>query len=69
MIIDCEPINFEYNGKKWLIEFWKGQYDLTTGCEIGVYKAVGPDLDMQGFFNGTFYNCVSDEERLQMEFI
>ena len=24
MIIDCEPINFEYDGKKWLIEFWKG---------------------------------------------
>ena len=30
---------------------------------------MGPDLDMQGFFNGTFYNCVSDEERLQMELI
>ena len=25
MIIDCEPIHFIYNGKRWLIEFWKGQ--------------------------------------------
>ena len=37
MIIDCEPIYFEYDNKKWLIEFWKGQYGMTTGCEVGVY--------------------------------
>lgn len=53
-IFECEPICFEYEGKKWLIEFWKGQYGMTTGCEIGVYtkdsdshsmiyKAVGPE--------------------------
>ncbi len=37
MIIDSEPIRFEYGGYKWLIELWKGQYGMTTGCEIGVY--------------------------------
>lgn len=40
MIIDCEPIYFEYDNKRWLIEFWKGQYGMTTGFEIGVYHTV-----------------------------
>ncbi|HHX56079.1 MAG TPA: DUF4474 domain-containing protein, partial [Clostridiales bacterium] len=34
MIFDSEPIYFDYNGKHWLIEFWKGQYGITTGGEI-----------------------------------
>jgi hypothetical protein len=37
-IIDCEPIFFDYAGKHWMIELWKGQYGLETGCEIGVYN-------------------------------
>ena len=41
MIVDSEPIHFKYEGKSWLIEFWKGQYDLTTGCEIGIYNTNG----------------------------
>jgi Domain of unknown function (DUF4474) len=69
MIIDCEPIYFEYDNKKWLIEFWKGQYGLTTGCEIGIYNSEGPDVDIPGVFNGTFYNCVSDSELLEMSYI
>ncbi|MCH5266381.1 MAG: DUF4474 domain-containing protein [Lachnospiraceae bacterium] len=39
MIFDCQPIYFDYDGKTWLIEFWKGQYGITTGSEIGVYHA------------------------------
>ncbi|WP_326907298.1 DUF4474 domain-containing protein [Sedimentibacter sp. MB31-C6] len=65
MIIDCEPIYFEYDNKRWLIEFWKGQYGMTTGCEIGVYSTTGPDLDTI-FFNGTFYDSVSDDDLLRM---
>jgi len=68
MIIDCEPIKFEYNGKRWMIGFWKGQYDLVTGGEIGVYTGA-LDLKMPGFFTGTFYNCASDADLLQMSFI
>lgn len=68
MIIDCEPIYFEYDGEKWLIEFWKGQYALTTGCEIGIYKTDGTDLKIPGIFNGTFYESVRDEEFLLMSF-
>lgn len=68
MIIDCEPIYFKYNGKKWLIEFWKGQYGMTTGGEVGIYYTTGPDLNIPGLFNGTFYNCVKDEDRINMSF-
>lgn len=64
MIIDCEPIRFNYGGKKWLIELWKGQYGMTTGCEIGIYNTDGPTLDIPGFFNGTFYQSASEEDFL-----
>jgi hypothetical protein len=69
MIVDCEPFYFKYGGKKWLIEIWKGQYDMTTGCEIGIYTTTGPDLNIPGVFNGTFYNCASDKDRLKMSCI
>ncbi|HEY9061146.1 MAG TPA: DUF4474 domain-containing protein [Pseudobacteroides sp.] len=68
MIVDCDPIKFEYAGKRWLIEFWKGQYDLTTGCEIGVYTTDKSDFSIPNIFTGTFYDCVDDEDQLYMEF-
>ncbi|MDK2808217.1 MAG: hypothetical protein PWP24_952 [Clostridiales bacterium] len=37
MVFDCEPIRFEYDGKEWMIELWKGQYGVNTGAEVGVY--------------------------------
>lgn len=46
MIFDCEPVYFNYEGRTWLIEFWKGQYGINTGGEIGIYYAdsiVTPD--------------------------
>lgn len=68
MIIDCEPITFDYNGRRWLIEFWKGQYGMNTGAEVGIYNTTGPDLNIPGLFNGTFYFCVKDEECIHMSF-
>jgi hypothetical protein len=68
MIIDCEPITFEYNGVKFLIEFWKGQYGMTTGCEVGIYYTTGPNLNIPGVFNGTFYYALKDEDRINMSF-
>lgn len=64
MIMDCEPIYFEYDGRNWLIEFWKGQYGLSTGCEAGVYYTDAPVTSIPGFFNTTLYNSVSDEDLL-----
>ncbi len=68
MIVDCEPIYFEYNNKIWLVELWKGQYDLNTGCEIGVYTVDKPLLNIPEVYKYMFYNCASDEERLTMSF-
>lgn len=66
LIYDCEPIYFEYDDKRWLIELWKGQYGMTTGCEIGIYTAEGPDYDLPNYINYLFYNAVSDEDCLYM---
>jgi hypothetical protein len=56
MIIDSEPIRFEYQGHKWMIELWKGQYGMTTGCEIGIYSTKKPII---------FLSTLSQEERDQ----
>lgn len=69
MIIDCEPITFEYNGRRWLIEFWKGQYGMTSGGEIGIYYTTGPNLNIPGIFNGTFYYSVRNEDCINMSFV
>lgn len=61
MIIDCEPVYFPYNGKDWLIEFWKGQYGLCTGAEIGVYHKESGD-------GSSLFQSASDEERMPMTF-
>jgi hypothetical protein len=66
MVINCEPIYFKYDNKKWLIEFWKGQYDLATGFEIGIYNTTGPSFDIPGYFDGTFYNGAESEDYLTM---
>jgi hypothetical protein len=64
MIVDSEPVYFNYDGKKWLIEFWKGQYGLTTGCEVGIYNTNHPDFSIPGIISDTFYDCADDEEML-----
>lgn len=68
MIIDSEPIYFEYNNRRWLIEIWKGQYGMTTGGEIGIYVSEMDDIDIPGIFSGPFFKAVSDEELLNMSF-
>lgn len=37
MNLDTEKVKFYYNNKNWLITFWKGQYEIVTGAEIGIY--------------------------------
>lgn len=66
MIVDSEPIYFYYGGKNWLIEFWKGQYDLTTGCEVGVYTKEGAVLDHP---DKAFYECAGNSDRLFMSYV
>ncbi|HWQ78754.1 MAG TPA: DUF4474 domain-containing protein [Anaerovoracaceae bacterium] len=69
LIIDSEPVEFDYNGKHWLIEFWKGQYYLNTGFEIGVYNTDNPELDIPELFTGTLYDSVGKEDMLEIQFI
>lgn len=67
MVIDSEPIKFKYKGRKWLLQFWKGQYGMTTGAEIGFY--VSPGFKLRSLFTGRWYDSVTDCEMLDMEFI
>lgn len=55
MVLDCEPIYFDYDGTTWMIEFWKGQYGINTGGEIGIYKAdtlLPPEQYDRALFHG-----------------
>lgn len=61
MIIDTEPIRFYYNNKNWLITFWKGQYGIVTGAEIGVYST-----EQQKVNKKTVYLPVNEDEMLNM---
>ena len=67
MIIDCEPIYFNYNGKKWMIGIWKGQYDMVTGGEIGLYKGIF-NINLPGISSGIYYRSANDDELLPMSF-
>ncbi|MDO5345574.1 MAG: DUF4474 domain-containing protein [Lachnospiraceae bacterium] len=64
MIFDCEPIYFSYEGRTWLIEFWKGQYGINTGAEIGIYRAdtlLSPDQ-----YDKAMFHSISDRELLPL---
>lgn len=39
MVFDYQSVYFNYLGRTWMIEFWKGQYGINTGSEIGIYYA------------------------------
>ena len=64
MIIDTEPIRFNYNNKNWLITFWKGQYGIVTGAEIGIYNTIEKKVNKK-----TLYFPAEDNEMLDMSFI
>ena len=60
MAFDCEPVYFDYQGKTWLLEFWKGQYGINTGAEIGIYRADTLLSPAQRPY--TLFHTVPDEE-------
>lgn len=67
IVIDCEPIYFKYANKLWMIELWKGQYSLATGCEIGVYNT--PKIDTPwGSLSSIHFNVAKDDELLVIAF-
>ena len=66
MVYDSLPVYFDYNGRTWLIEFWKGQYGINAGAEIGIYHADGIVSEKE--YKTTLFTAVSDEELLRCSF-
>lgn len=67
MVFDALPIYFDYRGRTWLIELWKGQYGINTGAEIGIYHAdaIIPETD----YKSTWFSCAQDHEMLDCSFV
>ncbi len=66
MVFDALPIYFDYQGRTWLIELWKGQYGINTGAEVGVYYADGLIEPSQR--SVAHFNAVADSDRLPISF-
>ena len=58
---DTMRVKFNYNNKEWMMQFWKGQYGFVLiGAELGLYNRE------PGSTNSTYYDVVSDAEKLNM---
>ena len=54
-----QRIKFNYEGKDWMFQMWKGRYAIANGGELGIYTR--PEEK-----NGSFYDCGADEDMLVM---
>lgn len=64
MVFDYETIYFDYGGRTWLVEMWKGQYGINSGCELGIYYAdsiVSPDK-----YDTTLFHAVDEADMLDI---
>lgn len=64
MVLETLPIYFDYHGKTWMIQIWKGQYGICTGCEVGVYCADRIVAEKEREF--TIFHAVGEGEMLLM---
>ena len=66
MFIDQVRVRFNYGGKDWMVQLWKGQYGwLLVGAEIGLYTAEeGANTGNVNDIN--HYNCADKEDWLYM---
>ncbi len=61
MYYDTVRTTFEYGGKEWLIQIWKGQYGMAfVGGEVGVYTRSLGSI-------GSHFVCADKEDWLYME--
>lgn len=65
---DTSRIFFDYDGKEWMIQLWKGQYGwVLIGCEIGLYYR---DFEDSSFLvddkNRKYFKCADDEMLIKM---
>lgn len=62
MLYQTLKIDFEYEGLLWRLQWWKGQYGVLEGAEMGVYTKKPENKDFP------FYKCAEDENLLEMYF-
>mgnify|MGYP003294066721 FL=1 len=54
--------DFEYDGLLWRLQWWKGQYGVLEGAEMGVYTKDPNDTST------TFYDCADNDHLMKMYF-
>lgn len=64
MVFDYETIYFDYNERTWLIEMWKGQYGINSGCELGIYYA--DSLVSPEDYKTTLFYTVDEKDMLDI---
>ena len=64
MTYDYQTVYFNYDNRTWLIEFWKGQYGINTGCEVGLYNAERIISPSQ--YNQIRFNAVSNKDMMPL---
>lgn len=50
---------FDYDGAEWMIQIWKGNYFMSNGGEVGLYRREKGSI-------GDFYECAEDEYLIPM---
>ncbi len=53
-------IDFSYSGLLWRLQWWKGQYGVLEGAELGVYTKDPAN-------SSSFYDCADDEHLMKMK--
>lgn len=62
MVFDSLPVYFNYRDRTWLIEFWKGQYGINAGGEIGIYHS--DRLLSETEYRTAHFEAANEEEML-----
>lgn len=64
IIFHALPVYFDYQGRTWLIEVWKGQYGIHAGAEIGIYRC--DRLLKPSEYKTAVFSAVPKEEMLPL---
>ncbi len=62
MFYQTLKIDFAYGEYLWRLQWWKGQYGVLEGAELGVYTKDPANV------NSGFYECAANENLLEMYF-
>lgn len=66
MVFDALPVYFNFRGRTWLIELWKGQYGINTGAEAGIYYA--DRILSEKERESAVFQAVEDRDRLFVKY-